>query len=171
MLAKHRAAREERPKEAFKKVEPAKKVGRVLFKAKNTSLAKMARVEGKLDGKTIICLLDTGATSSAVTRSFVTMLQDEGHLVSIQKIPEPLKYKLTHDVLDANGTATGETESEDFEITELCRLSPEWTLLHGQLCMRVTNFLIMEACIQDEELIIGLPELKKMGLDPVRIIE
>jgi hypothetical protein len=73
MLAKHRAARAERPKEAFKKVEPAKKVGRVLFKAKNTSLAKMARVEGKLDGKTIIGVLDTGATSSAVTRSFVTI--------------------------------------------------------------------------------------------------
>jgi hypothetical protein len=31
MLAKHRAARAERPKEDFKKVEPAKKVGRVLF--------------------------------------------------------------------------------------------------------------------------------------------
>jgi hypothetical protein len=37
--------------------------------------------------------------------------------------------------------------------------------------MRNTNFLIMEACMQDEELIIGLPELKKMGLDPVRIID
>jgi Reverse transcriptase (RNA-dependent DNA polymerase) len=36
--------------------------------------------------------------------------------------------------------------------------------------MRNTNFLIMEASKQDEELIIGLPELKKMGLDPVRII-
>jgi hypothetical protein len=119
MLAKYRAARAERPREAFKKVEPAKKVGRVLFKAKNTSLAKMARVEGKLDGKTIIGVLDTGATSSAVTRSFVTMIQDEGHLVSIQKMPEPLKYKLAHDVLDSNGIATGETESEDFEITEL----------------------------------------------------
>jgi hypothetical protein len=57
-----------------------------------------------------------------------TMLQDEGHQVSIQKMPEPFKYKLAHDVLDSNGTATGETESEDFEITELCRLSPEWTL-------------------------------------------
>jgi hypothetical protein len=101
-------------------VEPAKKVGRVLFKVKNTSLAKMARVEGKLDRKTIIGVLDTGATSSAVTRSFLTMLQDEGHLVSIQKMPEPFKYKLAHDMLDSNGTATGETESEDFEITELC---------------------------------------------------
>jgi hypothetical protein len=78
MLAKHRAARAERPKEAIKKVEPVKKVGRVLFKAKNTSLAKMARVEGKLDGKTIIGVLDTGATSTAVTRSFVTMRLDEG---------------------------------------------------------------------------------------------
>jgi hypothetical protein len=76
-----------------------------------------------------------------------------------------------HDVLDSNGTATGETESEDFEITELCRLSPEWTLPHGPLCMRNTNFLIMEASMQDEELIIGLPELKNMGLDPVRIID
>jgi predicted aspartyl protease len=44
----------------------------------------MARVEGKIDGKTIIGVLDTGATSSAVARSFVTMLQEEGHLVSIQ---------------------------------------------------------------------------------------
>jgi hypothetical protein len=48
MLAKHRAARADKPKDAFKKVEPAKNVGRVLFKAKNTSLAKVARVEGKL---------------------------------------------------------------------------------------------------------------------------
>jgi hypothetical protein len=86
-------------------------------------------------------------------------------------MPEPFKYKLAHDVLDSNGTATGETESEDFEITELCRLSPESTLPHGPLCMRNTNFLIMEACMQDEELIIGLPELKKMGLYPVRIID
>jgi hypothetical protein len=77
MLAKHFTASTDKPKEAFKKVEPAKKVGRVLFKAKNTSPAKMARAEGKLDGKTIIGVLDTGATSSAVTRSFVTMLQDE----------------------------------------------------------------------------------------------
>jgi hypothetical protein len=138
MLARHRAARAERPKEArpFKKVEPDKKVGRVLFKAKNTSFAKMARVEGKLDGKTIIGVIDTGATSSAGTRSFVTMLQDVGHLVSIQKMPEPFKYKLAHYVLDSNGTATGETESEDFEITELCRRSPEWTLSHGPLSMR-----------------------------------
>jgi hypothetical protein len=127
MLAKHRAARVDKPKEAFKKVEPAKKVGRVLFKTKNISLANMARVEGKIDGKTIIDVLDTGATSSAVTRSVVTMLQDEGHLVSIQKMPEPLKYKLAHDVVDANGT-TGETESEDFEITELCRLVCEWSI-------------------------------------------
>jgi hypothetical protein len=37
--------------------------------------------------------------------------------------------------------------------------------------MRNTNFLIMEASMQDEKLIIGLPELKKMGLDPVRIID
>jgi hypothetical protein len=96
----------------------------------------MARVEGKIDGKTIIRVLDTGATSSAVTRSFVTVLQEEGHLFSIQKMSEPLKYKLAHDALDSNGTATGETESEEFEITELCRLSLEWTLSHGPLCMR-----------------------------------
>jgi hypothetical protein len=94
MLAKHRAAQADKPKEAFKKFEPAKKVGRVLFKAKNTSLAKMARVEGKLDGKTIVGVLDTVATSSAVTRSFVTTLQGEGRLGSIQKMPGPLKYKL-----------------------------------------------------------------------------
>jgi hypothetical protein len=171
MLAKHLADRADRPKEAFKKVEPAKKVGCVLFKAKNTSLAKMARVEGKLDGNIIIRVLDTGATSSAVTSSFVILLQDEGHLVSIRKMSEPFKYKLAHDVLYSNGTATGETESEDFEITELCRLSPEWTQPQGPLCMRNANFLIMEASMQDEELIIGLPELKKMGLDPVRIID
>jgi hypothetical protein len=36
--------------------------------------------------------------------------------------------------------------------------------------MRNTNFLNMEASIQDEEFIIELPELKKMGLDPVHII-
>jgi hypothetical protein len=84
ILAKHRAARADKPKEAFKKVEPAKKVGRVLFKAKNTSLAKIARVAGKLDGKTIIGVLDTSATSSEVTRSFVTMLQDAGHLVNTE---------------------------------------------------------------------------------------
>jgi hypothetical protein len=48
MLSKHLAARADRPKEAFKNV---------VFKAKNTSLAKMARVEGKLDGKTIIGVL------------------------------------------------------------------------------------------------------------------
>jgi tRNA A58 N-methylase Trm61 len=63
----------------------------------------MARMEGKLDGKTIIGVLDTGATSPAVTHSFVTMLQEEGHLVSIQKMSEPLKYKLAHDVLESNG--------------------------------------------------------------------
>jgi hypothetical protein len=45
----------------------------------------------------------------------VTTLQDEGRLVSIQNMPEPLKHKLAHDVLDANGTATGETESEDLD--------------------------------------------------------
>jgi hypothetical protein len=45
MLPKHRAARADRPKEAFKKV------GRVLSKAKNTSLTKMARVEGKLKAR------------------------------------------------------------------------------------------------------------------------
>jgi hypothetical protein len=37
--------------------------------------------------------------------------------------------------------------------------------------MRNTNFVIMEASMQDEELIVRLPELKKMGLDPVRIID
>jgi hypothetical protein len=67
----------------------------------------MARVEGKLDGKTIIGVLDTGATSSAVTSSFVTMIKDEDHLVSIQKMSEPLKCKREHDVLDSNDTATG----------------------------------------------------------------
>jgi hypothetical protein len=156
LLAKHRAVKADKPKDVFKKIEPAKKLGRVLFKAKNTSLAKMARVEGNLDSKTIIGVLDTGATSSAVTRSFVTTLQEEGHLVSIQKMPEPFKYKLAHDVLDDNGKATGETENEGFEITELCRLSPEWTLPHGLLGTRNTNFLIMESSMQDEELIIGL---------------
>jgi hypothetical protein len=70
----------------------------------------------------------------------VTMLQEEGHLVSIQKMSDPLKYKLAHDVLDSDGTATGETESEDFEITELCRLSPEWTLPHGPLCIAIPIF-------------------------------
>jgi hypothetical protein len=131
----------------------------------------MARVEGILDGNTIIGALDTGAISSAVTRSFVTTLQEEGHLVSIQKLTEPFKYKLAYDVLDTNGKATGETENEYFEIAELCRLSPEWTLPRGPLCMRNINFLIMEASMQDEELIIVLPELKKMGLDPVRNID
>jgi hypothetical protein len=142
-LAKHRAAKADRPKDAFKKIDPAKKVGRVLFKATNTSLAKMAPVEGKLDGKTIIGVLDTGATSSAVTRLFVTTLQEEGHMDSVQKLSEPFKYKLAHDVLDTNGKAKGETENEDFDIAELCRLSPEWTLPRGPLCMRYTNFLIM----------------------------
>jgi hypothetical protein len=130
LLARHRAAKTDKPKDALKKIEATKKVGRVLFKAKNTSLAMMSRMEGKIDGKTIIGVLDTGATSSVVTRSFVTMLQVEGHLVSIQKMSAPLKYKLAHDVLDSNGTETGETESEDFEITELCRLSPDWALPH-----------------------------------------
>jgi hypothetical protein len=37
--------------------------------------------------------------------------------------------------------------------------------------MRNTNFLIMEASMQDEEFIIGLPDLKNLGLDPVRIID
>jgi hypothetical protein len=171
LLAKRRAAKAEKLKDAFKKIEPTKKVDRVLLKAKNTSLATMARVEGKLDAKTIIGVLDTGAISSSVMCSFVTMLQEEGHLVSTQKMSEPLKYKVAHDVLDSNGTATGETESEDFEITELYRLSPEWTLPHVPLCMRNINFLIMEASMQVEELIIGLPELKTMRLDPVRIIE
>jgi hypothetical protein len=171
LLAKHRAAKADKPKDAFKKIEAIKKVGRVLFKAKYTSLSTMTHVEGKIDGETIIGVLDTGATSSAVTRSFVTMLKEEGYLVSIQKMSEPLKCKLAHDVLDSNGTATGETESEEFEITELCRLSPKWTLPHGPLCMRNTNFLIMEASMQDEELIIGLTELKNMKLDPVRIID
>jgi hypothetical protein len=64
MLANHRAARADRPKETFKKVEPAKKVGNVLIKVKNTSLAKMACVEGKLDGETIIGVMDTGASQS-----------------------------------------------------------------------------------------------------------
>jgi hypothetical protein len=146
-------------------------VGRVLFKAKNSSLAKMACVEGKLDGKTIIGVLYSFATSLAVTKSFATILQDEGQQVSIQNMPEPFKYKLGRDVLDSNGTETGKTESEDFETTELCRLSPEWTLPHGPLCMRNINFLIMEASMQGQELIIGLPDLKKMGLDPVRIID
>jgi hypothetical protein len=63
-------------------------------------------------------------------------------------------------VLDSNGTATGETESEDFEITELCRLCSS--------CIEVREVV---STLQDEELIIGLPELKKMGLDPVRIID
>jgi hypothetical protein len=85
LLAKHRAAKADKPKDKFKKIEATKKVGRVLFKAKNTSLATMARVEGKIDCKTIIGVLDTGATTSAVTRLFVTMPQEGGHLVSIQK--------------------------------------------------------------------------------------
>jgi hypothetical protein len=33
LLAKHRAAKADKPKDAFKKIEPTKKVGRVLFKA------------------------------------------------------------------------------------------------------------------------------------------
>jgi hypothetical protein len=131
LLAKHRAAKADKPKDAFKKIEATKKVCRVLLKAKNTSLATMARLEGKIDGKTLIGVLDTGATSSAVTRSFVTILQGEGHLVSIQKMSEPLKYKLAHDVLDSNGTATGETESEDFEITELCHQNGCYLMDHS----------------------------------------
>jgi hypothetical protein len=91
-LAKHRAARADKPKVAFKKVEPAKNVGRVLFKAKNTSLAKMERVEGMLDGKTIIGVLGTGATSSAVTRSFV-IVQDEGHLVSMPEDARTVQFQ------------------------------------------------------------------------------
>jgi hypothetical protein len=122
LLAKHRVEKADNPKDAFKKIEPIKKVSCILFKAMNISLATMDRVEEKLDEKTIIGVLDTGATSSAFNLSFVTMLKEEGHLVSIQKMSEPLKYKLAHDVLDSNGTATGETESEDFVITELCRL-------------------------------------------------
>jgi hypothetical protein len=44
LLAKHRASKADKPNDAFKKSEATKKVGRVLFKAKNTSLATMARV-------------------------------------------------------------------------------------------------------------------------------
>jgi hypothetical protein len=104
---------------------PTKKVGRVLYKAKDTSLANMARVEVKLYGKTIVGILDTGATSSAVSCSFVTTLQEEGHMVSIQKLTGPFKYKLAKDVLETSGKATGDSENDDFQITELCRLSPE----------------------------------------------
>jgi Zn-dependent oligopeptidase len=50
LLANHRATKAEKPKDAFQKIEATKKVGRVLFNAKNTSLATMARVEGKIDG-------------------------------------------------------------------------------------------------------------------------
>jgi hypothetical protein len=57
LLAKHRAAKADNPKDAFKKIEPTNKVGRVLFKAKNTPLATMARVEGKLDGKLSLAYL------------------------------------------------------------------------------------------------------------------
>jgi hypothetical protein len=123
-----------------------------------------------MDGKNIIGVLDNDTTSPAVTRSFVTTLQGEEHLFSIQKMTKPFKYKLANGVLDKNSKATGETENEDLEITELCRLSHEWTLPLRPLCMRDTNFLIMEAFMKEEEFIIGLPELKKMGLDPVRII-
>jgi hypothetical protein len=53
MLAKHRAARAEKTKEAFKKVELAKKAGRVLFKAKTTSIAKL---EGNLTARlSLVC--------------------------------------------------------------------------------------------------------------------
>jgi hypothetical protein len=48
----------------------------------------------------------------------VTTLQEDQHLGSIQEMSETFKYKLAHDVLDSNGTETGEIESEDFEITE-----------------------------------------------------
>jgi hypothetical protein len=85
-------------------------------------------------------------------------------------MPEPFNFKLAHDAVDSNGTAKGETESEDFEVTELFRLSPVCRLPHGPLYMRNTHFLIMEVSMQDEELIIVLPELKNMGLDAVRII-
>jgi hypothetical protein len=37
--------------------------------------------------------------------------------------------------------------------------------------MRNINFLIMKASLQDEELIVGLTELKNMWLDPVRTID
>jgi hypothetical protein len=37
--------------------------------------------------------------------------------------------------------------------------------------MRNINFLIMKASLQDEELIVGLTELEKMWLDPVRTID
>jgi hydrogenase-4 membrane subunit HyfE len=46
----------------------------------------MARVEGNFVEITIIGELETGGTSSAVARSFVTMLQEERHIVSNQKI-------------------------------------------------------------------------------------
>jgi hypothetical protein len=51
LLANHRTAKADTTKDAFKTIEPTKKVDCVLFKAKNTSLATMARMEGKLDGK------------------------------------------------------------------------------------------------------------------------
>jgi hypothetical protein len=57
LLVKHRAAKAGKPKNAFKKIEATKKVGRVLFKAKNTSLATMACVEGKIDGKRLLACL------------------------------------------------------------------------------------------------------------------
>jgi hypothetical protein len=80
-----------------------------------------------------------------------TMLQDEGHLVSIQKMAEPFKYKLAHDVLDANGATTGEGVSETFEITEQCRLSPEWT--------RVTIHYFMDH--------FGCETVNSVGLDQI----
>jgi zona occludens toxin (predicted ATPase) len=47
----------------------------------------MARVEGNfVEIITIIGVPGTGGTSSAVARSFVTMLQEERHIVSNQKI-------------------------------------------------------------------------------------
>jgi hypothetical protein len=60
MLAKYRAARADRPNEAFKKVEPAKKGGRILFKAKNTSFANMTRVERNGYGSTLYTCMFMG---------------------------------------------------------------------------------------------------------------
>jgi hypothetical protein len=56
-LAKHRAAKADKPKDELKKIETTKKVGCVFFKAINTSLATMARVEGNIDDKNIIGVL------------------------------------------------------------------------------------------------------------------
>jgi hypothetical protein len=57
LLAKHRAEKADSPKNTFKKIEATKKVGRVIFKAKNTSLATMARVEGNIDGNPLLACL------------------------------------------------------------------------------------------------------------------